>query len=368
MNRLQGLRSRHWAFAGMIAIVLCGLGMAADWRAFFACWLAAWWTCAGALLGAQANLWLHDLTGGAWGLPLRPIWRRLASALPMLLILMLPLAAAAWLFYPWSQAGWMPQSAHPAFKTAWLSPAFVTARLAAYAGLWLACARVHRNTHGKGAGGLRLIIYGLTVSLAGVDLILSLMPQWYSSGFGLVVVAMQMKLGFALGVSGASRAPPSASAPAFQPELGRDWGNLLLMYVLMWAYLAYVQFLIIWAENLPDEIAWYLPRLDTGWVWLGGILVAADFFAPLILLLFRPIKQDRRCLLTLAVALCVLGWLESIWITLPSVPGLSWHALWMAPMALAGMACLLWAFAMRRKNQEPLRRMSPAMPGQGVRQ
>ena len=39
------------------------------------------------------------------------------------------------------------------------------------------------------------------------------------------------------------------------PALFRDLGNLLLMYVMTWAYLAFVQFLIIWAENLPHEIA-----------------------------------------------------------------------------------------------------------------
>ena len=38
-----------------------------------------------------------------------------------------------------------------------------------------------------------------------------------------------------------------------------DLGNLLLMYVLVWAYLAYTQYLVIWSENLPHEIHWYVP-------------------------------------------------------------------------------------------------------------
>src|SRR5690606_1167902 len=118
---------------GAIAIVIFCLGALVDRRAFFACWLAAWWACAGAVLGAQANLWLHDLTGGAWGMPLRPVWRRAASSMPMLLALMLPIVLATWTSFPWSDPDWTPDTRQPAFQALWLSPAFVTLRLVGYA-------------------------------------------------------------------------------------------------------------------------------------------------------------------------------------------------------------------------------------------
>ena len=31
---------------------------------------------------------------------------------------------------------------------------------------------------------------------------------------------------------------------------------------MLWAYMAFSQFLIIWSGNLPEEIPWYLRRLD----------------------------------------------------------------------------------------------------------
>jgi len=331
----------RWIGPALLAIVVSSLSLLVDRRAFFACWLAAWWTCACAVLGSQANLWLHDLSGGSWGTPLRPVWRRIVAAMPLLLVSMLPLLGAVWSFYPWSRSGWLPDSPHPEFQAAWLSPAFVTVRLLGYALLWQLFALLPTRRKGVSAAGL--LAYGVTLSLAAVDLIQSLTPEWYSSGFGLLALAMSMKLGFALAVAGAARprhglAFPAASTPA---QLGRDWGNLLLMYVLMWTYLGFVQFLIIWAENLPHEIAWYVPRLQTAWVWLGVVLVGGGFFLPLLLLLFRAFKQHRRALRTLALALCALGWLESVWITLPSVQGLSRHAAWMAPLIMAAMAFLL---------------------------
>lgn len=336
MSRPLNKNGRNCLLAGAGGILLLCAGAWVDRQAFFACWLAAWWTCAGAVLGSQANLWLHDLTGGAWARPLRPIWQGVTAGMPVLLALMLPVVGAAWLFYPWSQGDWTAHAEQSAFKTYWLSPAFVTSRLIIYAALWQALALLSLRRHSKGASAASLLLYGVTATLAGIDLIQSLLPQWYSSGFGLIVLAMQMKLGFAIAVVLACRSRD------FSPGLGRDWGNLLLMYVLMWAYVAFVQFLIIWAENLPAEIAWYVPRLQTNWIWLGVALVILGFFLPLLLLLFRSVKQDARRLRLLALLLCALGWLESIWITLPSVSGLSWHVLWMSPLAMACMATLLW--------------------------
>jgi hypothetical protein len=163
MTRAHHVRGRQWLWGGAAAIAICSLGALADRNAYFASWLAAWWTCAGVILGSQANLWLHDLSGGAWGLPLRPVWRRATAAMPILIALMLPLMAAAWMFYPWGQAGWAPGAESPGFKAVWLAPPFVVARLVVYAALWQAMTsmsgRGAPNRGLKGMSAMGLILY-----------------------------------------------------------------------------------------------------------------------------------------------------------------------------------------------------------------
>ena len=52
------------------------------------------------------------------------------------------------------------------------------------------------------------------------------------------------------------------AAPKDPPtQLLRDLGNLLLAFTMIWAYLSFSQFLLIWAGNLPEETAYYVPRL-----------------------------------------------------------------------------------------------------------
>ncbi|MGP1614525.1 MAG: hypothetical protein ACTS5Y_05630, partial [Pollutimonas bauzanensis] len=236
----------------------------------------------------------------------------------------------------------------PAFKTLWLEPGFVTGRLLAYVALWNALIWLSRRGRrrpgrgdaggpGKGYSAFGMLALGYSVSLAAVDLVMALMPGWYSSGFGLLAIAMQMKAAFALAVfRGARQATPGQR---------RDLGNLLLMYVLMWGYLAFVQFQIIWAGNLPHEIAWYLPRMAPPWQWLGLALIVADFFLPLLLLLFRAFKENAKCLKALAGWLCLMGAMESAWLVLPSISALDPNIVWMCPLTLVGMAALLWAGA-----------------------
>src|SRR5436305_707400 len=128
----------------------------------------------------------------------------------------------------------------------------------------------------------------------------------------------------------------SGTKPGLPPRpVFHDLGNLLLMYLLTWAYLAFMQFLIVWVGNLPREIAWYVPRLQTGWVALGVILVVFHFFAPLAILLFRSAKRSAVFFGWLAAALLAVHVIDVYWLVAPSVRPLGLHVSVFDLLALA---------------------------------
>ncbi len=49
-------------------------------------------------------------------------------------------------------------------------------------------------------------------------------------------------------------------------------GRLMLVFVILWAYMAYSQGFLIWIGDIPAQVSWYLTRWDHGWVWGLGIL------------------------------------------------------------------------------------------------
>ena len=289
-------------------------------------YLFAWLLFLGLALGGMANLMLHNLTGGAWGTTVRPTFIAAARLVPLAALLGIPVLLAMRHLYPIAESGWF-------------SAPFFVARSLIYLVLWSAFGLFLRTSVAGSAIGL--IVYVFTMSLAATDWIASLVPQWYSTGFGLVVAIGQMLGAMALAV-----ASIGLRAPAPERQVFHDLGNLLLMYVMTWAYLAFMQFLIVWAGNLPREIAWYVPRLQTGWVALGVILVVFHFFAPLAILLFRSAKRSALFLGSLAAALLAMHVIDVYWLVAPSVRPLGLHVSVLDVLALAAAAALWW-FAWR---------------------
>ncbi|HEV6965295.1 MAG TPA: hypothetical protein VK305_07760, partial [Roseateles sp.] len=127
-----------------------------------------------------------------------------------------------------------------------------------------------------------------------------------------------------------------------RPPLGRDLGNLLLMWLMTWAYVAFMEFLIIWAENLPAEIAWYRPRLVGGGAVASLALAAGQFALPLLALLQRPVKDRPRRLMAIAALLLATQLLNCAWLVLPSLPVPVLPAGLLLPLLAVGMGLLVF--------------------------
>ena len=319
-------------------------------------YLFAWLFVLGIALGSLANLMVQSLTGGRWVEPVRPAWLAAARTLPWVALLFLPIAIGVRTIYPWSEA-----------PGRYLNVPFFLVRSAAYLVVWCVLAwgylRADRATPDAAAGGspgarrwsaAGLIVYTFTVSLAGVDWVASLMPTWRSSGFGLVFGTAQMLSAAAFGVMvgglTASEAPRAR-------ERFHDLGNLLLMYVLVWAYLAFTQFLIIWSEDIPKEIQWYVRRLESGWVALAAFVVVAHFALPFLILLSRAAKRSPALMAGLAAALLAVHALDVYWMVMPSVRPTAPSIAWSDPVALAVLGAA--AFFSWRRAWRHLR----ALPG-----
>jgi hypothetical protein len=321
---------------------------------FSGAYLAAFLFCLGLSLGSMANLMLHELTGGHWGVALREPWMGATRLLPLTTALFLPLLFAAPHLYPWIESPTPETHA----KAWWLNVPFVIVRVAIYFLVWNLLARrwltiaTRSNTPRPPAlrrlSAAGLIVYGLTISLAAVDWIMSLMPQWYSTAFGLLIVISQMLSGMAVAVVARTHLHPAE----LQPTTLNDFGNLLLTYVMTWAYVAFTQFLIIWAEDLPHEIAWYVPRVQTSWRWLTVTVFLLLFAIPFALLLFRVVKRTPEALGALAAMLLVGQLLFCFYLVIPTLlPGGATASLSDA-LTFVGVVGV-WAIAWLRTLDEP---------------
>lgn len=344
---------------GAAGLGACILGAARSPARFFQGYLFGYLCFCGLALGCLGLLMMNHLTGGAWGLFPRRVLESAALTLPLLLVLFGPLLFGLRWLYPWARPEQVAQSPLLQHKHLYLNVPFFLLRAGTCFALWIGMAallwRGSRRQGRPGADPVRLaarmrvlsgpglVIYAITVDYAYIDWVMSLRPEWYSTIFGMIVVAGQglSGLAFVILVLALRRTVP---APA---RVLHDLGKLLLAFVLLWAYTSFSQFLIIWSGDLPQEIGWYLPRLRGGWQYLGLLLIVGHFAVPFVVLLSRELKRHAAALAAAAVFLLGMRMVDLYWMTAPGLDAGYIAPHWTDLAAILGIgglwvACFCW--------------------------
>ena len=66
------------------------------------------------------------------------------------------------------------------------------------------------------------------------------------------------------------------------------------MFTLFWTYVSFSQLVIMWSGNLPEEITWYIARMNGGWGWIAVLLVFFQWMFPFLILLSQDIKKQSE--------------------------------------------------------------------------
>jgi hypothetical protein len=290
----------------------------------------AWLFALSVSLGAMASLMMYHLTGGSWGVPVRRYFEAAVAQVPLVALLFIPLAIGLPHLFAWVNGG--------SDKEWYLNEPFFLVRAGLYLAIWVVLAIFLRRSEERATAlsAAGLLIYGVTATFAAVDWIGSLAPHWSSTALGLIVITGQGLAAFAFAVScAAARAEVSA-------DQANDLGNLLLAFVMTWMYLVFMQYLIIWAEDLPRENTWYLTREEGVWPVIAVLLIVAQFVVPFGALLFKRVKREPRWLLLVALLVLAAHWVDIAWLVLPP---LSFH--WTDDVAVVIVGGL-WMFGFRR--------------------
>ena len=235
----------------------------------------AYMLCLGATLGCLALGMVHQLSGGAWGVLIRRPIGAASRVMPIMTALFLPIALSVRSLYSWADPQNVARDEILQHKHLYLNVPFFLGRAAFYFLVWNALVYflnrwsleqdetadpdLARRMQTLSAGGL--LAYGLTITFASFDWLMSLDPHWYSTIFGVLVMGGQGLTALAvltIVLVWLSRRPPLQSV--VQPAHFHDLGNLMLAFTMLWAYFSFSQYLIIWSGNLPHEIEWY--RID----------------------------------------------------------------------------------------------------------
>jgi Ni/Fe-hydrogenase subunit HybB-like protein len=316
-----------WALAALGAIVFVLGAVSADPSRTWSIYLVNLVFWSGLAVAGPAIAGMMQLTEARWSPAVRRIALTTSGFLPVAFVLLVILFAGRTALYPWVREP-IP------IKAAWLNTPFFWIRTLGLAAVLFGVSlmfvkRLLRDGAAEQAEQRRrnrlavalLMLFVVTVSLWGYDLVMSLDPRWYSGLFGGYFVVSTLYTGFALlsilTIRGHSR------GLAIPPSAVQDVAKLQFALSVMWMYFFWSQYLVIWYGNIPIETRFFVKRFFLQpWQTLAWVILAVGWLIPFAYLLKRLTgrpPQRHTPLFVMALFGLVGIFLERIFVVFPSV-------------------------------------------------
>jgi len=363
------------AFVGLLGLALLAAGyFMVSPQQFLRSYLVGFWFWFGLAMGSLVLFMIHMVAGGAWGVMIRRLLEAGIRTIPVMWLLFLPLLLLAPHLYSWADPAHASEGVRKVIelKKIYLNTPFLWIRWVIYGVVWNSLAyflskwsKLEDETKSwKYSSAMEklaapgIVLYFFTITFCSIDFMMSLDVTWASTIYGFLIADGQALS--TLCVMVATLIVIGRFSPmdhAITKKHLHDLGKLMLAMVMLWAYLSFSQYLIIYSANLPQEITWYVRRLNGGWQWVGLILLLFHFALPFCLLLSQSLKKNPNTFLGIAIFIICIRVIDIFWLVEPNFTSVEHPAFtvsWLDFVAPIGFGGLWLAMFFHNIPQRPL--------------
>ena len=168
-----------------------------------------------------------------------------------------------------------------------------------------------------------LAFFIVTESMMSWDWIMSIDPHWFSTLFGWYVFASMV----------VSAITVIAIMIIFLKSLGylekvnhnhlHDLAKFMFGFSVFWAYLWFSQFMLIWYANIPEEVTYFITRLEDYQIPFFGMLVM-NFILPFLILINSDFKRLNWIIITAGIIILIGHYMDVFNMIMPSAVGDQW--------------------------------------------
>jgi hypothetical protein len=348
-------RMRAGIVAAVFALISALFLLTADGRThLLRSYLAGYMMCFNIVGGALALLMVQYVSGGKWGLILRRPLEAMTRTWPLLWLGILPIFFFLKKLYLWAayttkaetldayHKGLITNEEHLDidFRHVMLNPGAAIFQAAVVLGFFTLLilllnrwsvqrdADTAAGTVGsfdkwrvrfENVSGPCIVLYVILMTDFVIVFVKSLDIIWASSVYGLQFLVAQGYGVLAIGVLTLmllSRYEPIKSL--FRTTEQHDIGKLMFAFTMLNIYLTFAEFLIIWSGNIPDELTYYLHRIQGGWWTICTLDVVCHWVIPFSLLLSRDIKRSKHKLIWVCLIMIGARMIDLFWLIEPS--------------------------------------------------
>ncbi|GGI56553.1 quinol:cytochrome C oxidoreductase [Winogradskyella haliclonae] len=135
-----------------------------------------------------------------------------------------------------------------------------------------------------------LVFYIYTESMMSWDWIMSVDPHWFSTLFGWYVFASMFVSGITVIALITIYLKSKGLLEFVNDSHLHDLAKFMFGISIFWTYLWFSQFMLIWYSNIPEEVVYFVARIEDYKLPFFG-MVAMNFVFPLLLLMNSDYKR-----------------------------------------------------------------------------
>ncbi|MDF2438742.1 MAG: hypothetical protein K0Q95_3118 [Bacteroidota bacterium] len=307
----------------------------------------------GIALLATFFLALQYVAEVAWSVAVKRVFEAVSSYLPVGATLMFLVLLAGQLqvhhLYHWMDPSTIdPASPHYdeiiAGKHGYFTPWFFWLRTILYLGVWcyfqhlfvklsheqdlVGGTGIHYKTMGKAA--VFMVFFAVTSSTSAWDWLMSLDVHWFSTMYGWYAFSgmwISAMITITLVVLYLKR---KGYLEQVNESHIHDLGKWVFAVSFLWSYLWFMQFMLIWYTDIPEEIIYFQERLhDFGYMSLMWTVFFMNFAFPMVLLMSRDAKRNYFFLTFVGAIIFIGHWLDVFMMVMPATVKGNWHLGWM---------------------------------------
>lgn len=168
-----------------------------------------------------------------------------------------------------------------------------------------------------------LVFFIVTESMMSWDWIMSIDPHWFSTLFGWYVFASM----FVTGITVIALITIYLKSKGYLPEVNNshihDLGKFMFGVSIFWTYLWFSQFMLIWYSNIPEEVTYYLTRIEDYNLPFFGMVVM-NFIFPLLVLMNSDYKRMNYIIVGVGIVIVLGHYIDIFNMIMPSAVGDQW--------------------------------------------
>ena len=170
-------------------------------------------------------------------------------------------------------------------------------------------------------GGLYILAFALVLCLIGFDLVMSMDPHWISTLFGAYHFVKSFFVGLgALIILAAIIRLRQGDSSGINASHFHDIGKLFFGFCLLWADFFYVQLIVIYYGNIPEETHYVIVRtMLAPWNKLAWTVFIVCFVGPFFILLRQNVKRKPVLMLIICSVVIIGIWLEHLLLLGPAL-------------------------------------------------